>query len=232
MTSFSRLYLNPQKRGGRKLLSNPQAMHAAVMAAFPPGGGNEDGRVLWRLDAQHPQYTLYVVSPREPDLTHVVEQAGWATSPWETADYDRLLGRLTLGQEWGFRLRANPVKNARRAGERGKVLPHVTADQQTAWLLEKAPRHGFEIRHSALGAPAADVEKSVPEVAVSQRDDVRFGRADQHAGTRRAVTLRQAQFDGVLRVTNVELLRSAMTGGIGRGKAYGCGLLTLQRVAG
>ena len=232
MTCFSRMHINPQKRGGRKLLSNPQAMHAAVMAAFPPDRGGDGGRVLWRLDAQHPRYMLYVVSPDEPDLSHVVEQAGWATSPWESADYDRLLGRLTLGQEWGFRLRANPVKSARRADRRGKVLPHVTTAQQTAWLLEKAPRHGFEIRHSAVDAPGVDAEEPVSEVVVSQRDDVRFGRTDNGTGTRRTVTLRQAQFDGVLRVTGVELLRSALIGGIGRGKAYGCGLLTLQRVRG
>ena len=108
----------------------------------------------------------------------------------------------------------------------------MTTAQQTAWLLEKAPRHGFEIRHSAVDAPGVDAEEPVSEVVVSQRDDVRFGRTDNGTGTRRTVTLRQAQFDGVLRVTGVELLRSALIGGIGRGKAYGCGLLTLQRVRG
>ena len=43
------------------------------------------------------------------------------------------------------------------------------------------------------------------------------------------VTLRQAQFDGTLTVTDVESLQGALINGIGRGKGYGCGLLTLRR---
>ena len=36
-------------------------------------------------------------------------------------------------------------------------------------------------------------------------------------------------FEGLLRVTDAALFREALTRGIGRGKAYGLGLLTLMR---
>lgn len=222
MTVFSRFLVNPQRRGARKLLNSPQAMHAAVLAAFPPDAG--DGRVLWRLDIQHPEYRLYVLSPDEPDFTHLVEQAGWATRTWDVTDYTPMLGRLTVGQEWGFRLTANPVKALHRPGERGKTVPHVTEEQQIAWLAEKAPRHGFELRRAS--APGAD---EAPDVRVTRRSDLNFGKGDAAGpGRRRQVTLRQAQFDGTLRVIDVDTIRAAMVGGIGRGKAYGCGLLTLR----
>lgn len=53
----------------------------------------------------------------------------------------------------------------------------------------------------------------------------RFGRRSD--GTTRRVTLQTAQFDGVLEVGDASALRRALTEGIGAGKGYGCGLLTL-----
>ena len=72
--------INPARRDARKLLGSPQAMHAAVMAAFPRAVTAEEGRALWRLDEVRAGTYLYVVSPWKPDLTHVVEQAGWPTT--------------------------------------------------------------------------------------------------------------------------------------------------------
>lgn len=227
MTWFSRVMLNPQRRGAQKLMGNPQAMHAAVMAAFAPGTlGNSaaPGRVLWRLDSHHPEHTLYVVSPEEPDLQHVVEQAGWATSPADMTDYSRFLGQLRRGQEWRFRLRANPVRSVKQeGGGRGKVLPHVTPAQQREWLKERSERLGFALA-SASEEPGAEVL----DVAVTDRGDRRFRRQSE-SGKVSTVTLRQAQFDGTLTVTDVESLQGALINGIGRGKGYGCGLLTLRR---
>lgn len=227
MTWFSRVMLNPQRRGAQKLIGNPQAMHAAIMAAFAPGtlqNSHTDGRVLWRLDSKHPQHTLYVVSPEEPDLQHVVEQAGWATSPAETTSYSRFLNQLRLGQEWRFRLRANPVKAVKAAGSsRGKVLPHVTPAQQLEWLKRRSEKLGF-----ALTSRAIEEGSEVLDVAVTGRRDRSFRRRGENGGMD-TVTLRQVQFEGTLAVTGVAALRDALINGIGRGKAYGCGLLTLRR---
>jgi hypothetical protein len=45
----------------------------------------------------------------------------------------------------------------------------------------------------------------------------------------KTVTFEAAVFEGVLRIVDAELLVNAMKKGIGREKAYGCGLLTLAR---
>lgn len=227
MTWFSRVMLNPQRRGAQKLMGNPQAMHAAVMAAFAPGtfeNSGTEGRVLWRLDSRHPEHTLYMVSPEEPDLQHVVEQAGWATSPADMADYSRFLNQLRLGQEWRFRLRANPIKSVKQGdGSRGKVLPHVTPAQQLDWLKHRSEKLGFELNNRS-----AEEETGVIDVAVTGRGDRRFSRRAE-GGKANTVTLRQAQFDGTMTVTDVPALRGVLVNGVGRGKAYGCGLLTLRR---
>ncbi len=213
---LTRLSLNPRRRGARGLLASPHAMHAAVVSGFAPEQGlvadDSTGRVLWRVDVDGHDTRLFVVSPLEPDLTHVVEQAGWpTTSSWLTRKYQPLLDQLSVGQLWAFRLRGNTVKQARDVGKR---VGHVTAEQQVEWLMTRAGRHGFVVR---------ELPDGTPEVVVSRRENSRFHRGDD------VVTLATAQFDGVLEVVDVESMRLALIGGIGRAKGYGCGLLTLAR---
>lgn len=226
MTWFSSILINPQKREGRKLLGNRQLMHKAVLQAFPPGSLEETGeRVLWRIDHDGLKYTLYLVSPIEPDLTHISEKAGWISQTWNSIRYDSFLDRIMTGQEWRFRLQANPVKReSTPVGRRGKTLPHVTPEQQITWLTQRSETLGFALKENAESITGLAVD-------VSNREDLRFSRKDPNQGGKNAqVTLRKTQFDGVLKVTDAEALRSALTQGIGRGKAYGCGLMTLRRV--
>ncbi len=214
---LTRFALNPARRGSRALLASPQTMHAAVMSSFPPGAtaGGDEGRVLWRLDrGEHQKTELFVASPGEPDMTHLVEQAGWpTTSSWQTRDYAPLLDRLEAGQRWAFRLTANPVRSGRVPGRaETQPLGHVTAEQQVRWLLERAERLGLTVTAGADGEP---------DVVVRDRRTLRFRRQGA------TVTIAQATFDGRLEVTDPVALRTALVRGVGRAKGYGCGLLTL-----
>jgi CRISPR system Cascade subunit CasE len=221
---LSRFGINTARRGARFLLGNPQAMHAAVMSSFPPDQQPAGSRVLWRVDREAHVANLYVLSPTEPDFTHLVEQAGWATATWDTRGYDQLLERIQTGQHWGFRLQANPVKQSNDPLTKGKRLPHVTPAQQSQWLADRAERNGFAIATSPDGTPA---------LQVSSRTKTAFGRNDRHhPGSKAKVTLVRAQFDGILQVTDQESFRAALTNGIGRAKAYGCGLMTIVRASG
>ncbi|AXR74409.1 MULTISPECIES: type I-E CRISPR-associated protein Cas6/Cse3/CasE [Auritidibacter] len=227
MTFLSRIYINPRTRGGRLFLTNRQAMHAAVEGCFPPDGIDKStGRVLWRLDKDRYRQTLYVVSPIKPDMRHIVEQAGWDGQEWDTADYSTFLSKLDNGQKWAFRLVANPVKALSRGeGKRGKIVPHVGVEHQKRWLLERAHKHGFSLN-------VQDGAGAIPDLAVTERLDHRFAKS-RVSGTNRArqrITLRLVQFDGSLTVENADELREVLVQGIGRGRAYGGGLLTLRRI--
>ncbi|WP_340682544.1 type I-E CRISPR-associated protein Cas6/Cse3/CasE [Amycolatopsis coloradensis] len=219
---LTKMQINPRRRGAQQLLSSPQAMHAAVLAGFPDARPTEDGRILWRLDtyATH-RVLLFIASPDKPDLTHLVEQAGWPTTQaWQTAAYDGLLGSLRAGQRWQFRLTANPVRSGRREEwTETKPLGHVTVEQQQQWLLDRAERLGFRIAPSTTGA-------GEPDLAVVDRSVRRFGRGGA------SVTISMATFDGHLDIEDVDAMRRSLTFGIGRAKAYGCGLLTLSRPGG
>ncbi|MBP2473170.1 CRISPR system Cascade subunit CasE [Crossiella equi] len=218
---FTRCALNPARRGTRALLASPNKLHGAVQHAFPPSPAptSPQGRILWRLDQAEHQVQLYLVSPQRPDLTHLVEQAGWpSTTGWDTRDYQPALARLAPGQVWAFRLKANPVHSGRKTPDatRSQRFHHVTVAQQSDWLLTRTEKFGFTI---PLG------EHGEPDVAVRGREVVRFGRGKDR--DKSIVTLSTVVFEGRLEVTDPQLLRQSLTHGIGPAKGYGCGLLTL-----
>jgi CRISPR system Cascade subunit CasE len=226
VTYLSRVKLNPARRAGRGVLGSPQAMHAAVLASFPGRlADRTTERVLWRLDPGDGEVLLYVVSPEQPDFTHLVEQAGWPTlQNWETREYAPFLDRLASGQRWGFRLTANPTRSRPpKAGAPSQRFGHVTVAQQQAWLVDRAERAGFELP-SALGPDG--VRRPENGLVVRNRAVDRFRRGDA------TVTLSRVTFEGQLVVTDPVALRTTLTAGLGAAKAYGCGLLTLAPVAG
>lgn len=218
---LTRFEINKERRGAQKLTGSPQVMHAAVLAGFPteselPKAPTE--RVLWRLDSSDHTRLLYIVSPTKPDLTHLVEQAGWpATATWLTKDYQPLLNSLAVGQRWGFRLTANVTVSKKLADDkRSTRYGHVTMDQQRDWFCKRAKKIGITI---------ATNEAGFESLVVRDRAVRQFRRQGK------PVTLAIATFDGILEVSDADLLRAAMVSGIGPAKAYGCGLLTLAPIS-
>ncbi|MEV6730759.1 type I-E CRISPR-associated protein Cas6/Cse3/CasE [Streptomyces sp. NPDC051364] len=261
MSYLSRIPLAPLREGSRKLLGNPEAMHAAVLGAvaYHP----DPGRTLWRVDTDNPHRPhLWAVTQTEPDWTALVEQAGWAVDNQHAkpvvAPYKPLLAQLDTGQTYGFRLSASPVQNtdtpdkltapqaARRtadeaAGRRTRPhrLGHRTARHQLDWLTERVNKYGFELCEVPASAdpapgilPLFDNPDLTPapvlDVTVTGRDRRVFNKTEPN-GTRNQVTITMATYAGTLRVTDPVALARALITGIGPGKAYGCGLLTLAQ---
>jgi CRISPR system Cascade subunit CasE len=248
---LSRFRLNVRRPGARRLLSSPQAMHAAVMSSFPSllptdVPAPDEPRVLWRLDHRAAaEVHLYIVSPDRPDLTHLVEQAGWPavatpqTPGWETRPYGTFLSRLASGERWAFRLTANPVHTIRRTdSEPRKVTAHLTPVHQMNWLLQRQERCGFRILEKPeekrlLPGGTTYKEKEAHhgdryELSVRDQRNMAFDKT-RNTRTRNSkpVTVVAVTFDGRLEITDPDALRRTLTQGIGRAKAYGCGLITL-----
>ena len=252
---LTRIYLNPHRRGARRLMRSRQILHASVMNCFPPGAldAEEGPRALWRLDRParlrpesrastrvsregSPSYALFISSPVPPDPSHIVEEAGYATDGGVVIrELAGFLDRLEIGQRWGFRLCVNTT--FREAGQvngcgQKKVLAHVTQDQQTQWVLDRAGRCGFRVISSAeYGGDLPVLEDEHGQrvdganllINGVERSIAEFKRRGER------VTLALATFEGILEVTNPEALRRHLVHGIGRGKAYGCGLMTLAQ---
>ncbi|WP_432969406.1 type I-E CRISPR-associated protein Cas6/Cse3/CasE [Dactylosporangium sp. CA-233914] len=218
---LTRFTIDTARRGARKLLASPHAMHAAVRGAFtrPEDHDRPGARTLWRLDTTADGTVhLYIVSPGRPDLTHLADQAG-DTSPgtaesWATRPYDGLLASLKAGQRWAFRLTANPTHNGRKTPDApdtqrfGRLRPA----EQTQWLLDRGNRCGFAIAAQRDGEP---------NLKLHRRQTHTFKRG---TGT---VTLTTATYDGILEVIDPDAFRQTLSQGLGHAKAYGCGLLTI-----
>ncbi|MEV0924882.1 type I-E CRISPR-associated protein Cas6/Cse3/CasE [Streptomyces spongiicola] len=253
---ISRFRVNTARSGARRLLSSPQPLHAAVMSSFPgilPSDRPAPAapRVLWRLDQRsRAEVLLHIVSPDRPDLTHLVEQAGWpaaadpANPGWQTRPYTPLLDRLGAGDRWEFRLTANPVHNIRRKeGEPRKTTAHLTPTHQMGWLLDekRQQRLGFRVCEKPAERrllPEGTTHQKRPhpgdryELAVRDTRSLSFTKSrDPGSSQGRQVTVVTATFEGRLEVTEPDALRRALTQGVGRARAYGCGLLTLAPVA-
>ena len=246
---LTRVYLNPHRRGARQLMRSRQVLHAAVMNCFPPGALEGAGmpRVLWRLDRPpfarsgpsrqgSPSCALFISSPVPPDPSHIVEEAGYATEGGVVVrDMSTFLDGLSTGQRWGFRLCVNPTfREAGQTNARGqkKILAHVTQDQQTQWVLDRSERLGFRVLTSAEYGGDLPVLEDRDGRRVDGANllinGIERSVAEFQRGSSR-VTLALATFGGVLEVTDSDALRHGLVHGVGRGKAYGCGLLTLSR---
>ena len=215
---LSRVEINPYRRETMRALASPQKIHAVVEASFPPIENAVSERILWRIDTIGSAMYILVQSSIRPDFTHLVEQFGWPSSEqkWDTVDMDNFLRSIKKGQIWRFRLRANPVRSLKDPGDRsrGKISAHVTVEQQREWLLSRVHKYGFSVI-SFFGDHCVEVK---------QRDQNKFERKGD------IVTVNAVTFEGVLAVEDEKLFTETIIKGIGRAKAYGCGLITVVSV--
>lgn len=203
---LSRVKINTSIRNTIKFLSSPQVIHAAVEASFTD---SDETRKLWRIDYYRGHPYMLLLSQNKPDFASFIKQFGYPDMPGEVRDYQKVLDILQTGQQYRFRLCANPVYSIKQTdGQRGKVVPHITITQQEAWLQDKSERAGFTLN----------------EVAVIQRGIKKFTRQHKY------VTLSTATYEGVLKIKDAEVFKAKIIQGIGRAKSYGCGLLTLAKL--
>ena len=204
---LTRLRLDPRSAQARRDLASPYDMHRTLVRAFVSDAEQTPPRFLWRLEPTSPWRApeLLVQSAHPARWEALAALPGYlqAERPWETRPLDELPG-LTAQSRCRFRLWANPTVT--REGKRRGL---VAETEQLAWLTRQGEQHGF----------------SVETVLVTGQDMLESRKADTR------LTLLQVRFEGVLRVTDPTLLSQAVQAGIGPGKAFGCGLLSLARCA-
>ena len=207
MTHLSLLRLNPRNRRCRKDMSDSQDMHRTLMSMFPlaPGGSESPRRhfaVLWRIEPA-PTPTVLVQSSQAPDFNNL--PSGYASC--QTKSIDDHLAALTDGLAIVYRVVLNPVKVSRRSQtDRRTVIP---SSERAAWWASLAPKMGLNLHDNP--------------VLIGLHD-----RHLKHAGTR--FPLYSVRVDGTAAIADPDLLRVAATEGVGRAKAWGCGLLTVARL--
>ncbi len=202
---LSSAMLAPSHPSVRRDLADRQELHRTVMSLFPDLGGHarQACHVLYaaRADARLP--LLAVQSSALPAWSSL--PPGYLLAAPVVRVLDALLASLAPGQDYAFTLSANVTRKVgTRDGSNGRRVP-LAGPARLGWLDRQASRRGFEV----LAAEVA--------------------RTDRVIGRRqgRRVTFEETVFHGLLRVTQPDLFRLAVVGGIGPGKAYGFGLLDL-----
>ena len=225
---LSRLAINPRSREAQQDLADVYQMHRTVMSAFPQVSGVGDPRaelaVLHRLETgeRSREVVLLVQSRVSPDWTHLphgylADSGGEGENP-ATKDVSKALQALRDGQMLRFRLRANPTRKIETKstpdGQRrnGRRVDLRTEQLQLEWLARRAEQGGFALVSTL---PGSDVPA------------VRVGASEKVGGRRRGISLATVLFDGLLEVKDSGLFRQAIAAGIGPGKAFGCGLMSI-----
>jgi len=189
-----------------KNVPQPETIHSLLLAAFPGENSDKTHERLWRVDKLEEHTELLVVSINTPELQHIAQE----DARNKTLNYTPLLARLANGQEWNFRLCANPVEHKKKntSDKRVKVYALRSAAEQLEWLNKQSSKHGFHVKECAV-----------------LHEEWRTNTNDKTNTTRiLAVT-----FEGCLAITDAEAFREALIHGIGGGKTLGCGLLSVAR---
>lgn len=197
---LTRLRLDPRSAQVRRDLSDPYEMHRTLVRPFVRDAEQSPPRILWRIEPVAAlSDPVMLVQAQEPANWSVLEN--YLRADAETREFSPE-SLLRTGQSYRFRLFANPTVT--RDGKRQGVLGEAA---QQAWLARQGQRHGF-----------------VVESLLVTGSELLRGR--KGGGQ---ISLLKVCFEGRLKVNNVAALAQAVRTGIGPGKAFGCGLLSLGR---
>ncbi|MEV1010384.1 type I-E CRISPR-associated protein Cas6/Cse3/CasE [Streptomyces sp. NPDC049881] len=213
-TWLARLTLDTSRADVREELRNAVAMHRRVMSLFPGMPARDEARkhlgVLHRVEQSGRQAVLMVQSNRKAAPERLPD--GYAVSS-ASRDIDPLLAAVAHGRRLSYRCDANPIRRpTRTTRDVYKNLPPVVAlhgRPADDWWHRRAELAGLKI-HTHLSHPLG--------AAVGRRGEGSGAQNVRH---------HRVRFEGTAEIVDPDALRAAMTGGIGKGKAYGCGLLTI-----
>jgi CRISPR system Cascade subunit CasE len=177
------------------------AVHRRVMSLFPHDLGpqpRQQAGVLFRIDHGPTGPTLLVQSTVPPEPARLPTRYGTTA----IRDLTPLVDALHSGMTVHYRIAANAAKRAWKGDHAGKIVA-LSGREAEQWWHRKADAHGLRLQ----------LIHAEP----------------QPAARGRATPLRHAisRFDGRATIDDPDKVRAALLSGIGRGRSFGCGLLSL-----
>jgi CRISPR system Cascade subunit CasE len=231
---LSRLTLDPRHPEAQRCVADCARLHRVIMAAFPDMGDAQARAVmgvLYRpeLHAATGVVTVLVQSEMRPDWrlmsdrVHAGRSFLAADRPPVMKSIGEALDAIADGDHLRFRLRANPTKRlpALREGD----PPNALAGKRVALLREPERLAWMEGQAARAGCRAADVVVQVDALTGAEQ----HGWSARDGDKRARLTFGAVVFDGTLEVQDRTRLLAAIRAGLGSGKAYGFGLLSVAR---
>jgi CRISPR system Cascade subunit CasE len=237
MLYLSRLILDTQSHMARRDLADCHQLHRRLLSAFPEAPDTASARehfgLLYRAESFAPNPRLVrvlVQSAAVPDWSRLPK--GYLATPLDErgnpavrqidAEYEQIRAGIRLV----FRLRANPTMRVgannteQDARWRGKRIELRREEDQLAWLARKGERGGFRLA-------GVDVQPELPDTRVASQEKARGRRPARDGGSPMTLSFGAALFEGRLEVTDPAAFVATLRAGIGSGKAFGFGLLSI-----
>ena len=203
---LSKLVLDPTSYRVQKDLGNPYQLHRTIMKAFPDNlkENNSNGRILFRINKNgNKRYpSVLIQSLLCPDWSYLINNGDYLLEDPVFKQFN--YPNFTKGAKFWFRLFGNPTKKVN-----GKRIGMYKEDEQYNWLQRKGKQGGFRLFH----------------VSINRKEEVR-AKANKNS---KKITLYGVQFEGVLQVVDSKKFETSMLNGIGSGKAFGLGFLTISK---
>ncbi|MGB8702914.1 MAG: type I-E CRISPR-associated protein Cas6/Cse3/CasE [Thermosynechococcaceae cyanobacterium] len=204
---LSKLVLNERDRKVRSDLGNAHNLHRSIMQAFPDENrtnSRSDWNVLFRQEPDSDVILVQSDADIEPDWTQL--PAGYLANH-VAKPFDLQASQLKPGQIFQFRLKANPSKRDKQSG---KLIGMFHRPDQEVWIARKGTQSGFKIE----------------TVDVIPTPKVYGERAKETA----PIQIFTVLYQGTLQVSDPTLFVEAIRQGVGRGRSYGCGLLSIAKL--
>ncbi len=183
---------------------------------------------LFRIDPQPGgRAVILVQSAVKPDWDYAFHNAGYLlAAPPELKPFDSCFEK---GQHLRFRLVANPTRrlsrNSRESDGKpvkeasiGKRVP-VPTEQLYEWLARRAEQSGFSVEENSTTVQTTYIYFMKPK---KKRGD-KTGDEQKDEQSR----LRSVRYDGILNITDPARFQETLVRGVGPGKAFGFGLLSV-----
>lgn len=247
---------NPDRpRPGRLWLRNLYRVHQRLCMAFPSTSRmsedrdflrpfkpehfgvhqvhtlrGEDNGFLFRVDPLlGPRAMILVQSAVEPNWDYAFHNADYLLGA--TPEIRPYHPHFQNGQLLTFRLLTNATckkdKENRPQGKNnyGRRVP-VPRDEIEVWLTGRAERYGFKVEGFS------NVQMGYVAAFRGKDNDSETDVQDDGGKEKRLKRFFYARYEGRLRVTAPDFLRNAIMQGIGPGKAFGFGLLSVRPAEG
>lgn len=203
----SRICLQPQHTATYKLLSDLEEQHWAVYHSIVAAG--KGARPLWRVEME-PTPRFIVQTRLEPDWDRAQRRNPYLRDAMASVEVEEIpLTGVQVGDTFGYRTRFCATWKPNDGPKKGKRVPVRQRAGREAWLDRQFRRMG-----------------------VGEWEGIETAGSLEHVlGPRHNFPFDCVQWQGQLVVKDPEAFVAGVLTGIGREKAFGCGLVSLRRFA-
>lgn len=220
---LSQLNLNPRSRDVRRDLADCQQLHRTLSSVFPQATSDTaraEFGLLFRVETNSRTGAAMVLvqSSHWPDWTKLPPEYVCAEPACQSLTEKYTAVVLHAQRRLRFRLRANPTRKIETKSlpdgtkRNGRRVELFRAEDQIAWLQRKGQTAGFRVVDLQLNADVPNIRTNAESKISSRTKKLTFG---------------SVLFEGELEITDAEQFRQVLRNGIGTGKAYGFGLLSI-----